>query len=140
MHGHRKGLDKEVGVGKVGAHLGDLRDDVKENDDVDDIDETDDAVTMILMIIHDKRPARLRAGTRSWLEASPPLCRSSSRWGSLVLVFDQVELPRAQDGCSLARDRKVPWPRPLQVYCLRPSSYRPILWISRPAPCSPPCR
>ena len=51
MHGHRKGLDKEVGVGKVGAHLGDLRDDVKENDDIDDIDEADDAVTIILVIM-----------------------------------------------------------------------------------------
>ena len=125
MHGHRKGLDEEVSVGKVGAHLGDLHVDDKENEDHDHIDDLDD---------HDKRPARLRAETRSWLEASPPLCRSSSRWGSLVLVFDQVELPRAQDGRFLARDRKVPWLRPLQVYCPRPSSYRPIPWISHQAP------
>ena len=139
MHGHRKGLDEEVSVGEVGAHLGDLRGDDKDNGDHDHIDEADDAGNDDLDD-HDKRPARLRAGTRSWLEASPPLCRSSSRWGSLVLVFDQVELPRARDGCFLVRDRRVPWLRPLQVYCLRPSSYRPILWISRPAPCSPPCR
>ena len=35
MHGHRKGLDEEVSVGEVGAHLGDLRDDDKDNDDHD---------------------------------------------------------------------------------------------------------
>ena len=134
MHGHRKGLDEEVGVSQVGAHLGDLRGDDKDIDDHDHIDNIDDTDKDDNGDDHDRRPARLRAGTRSWLEASPPLCRSSSRWGSLVLVFDQVELPRAQDGRFLARDRKVPWLRPLQVYCPRPSSYCPIPWIFRQEP------
>ena len=43
MHGHRKGLDKEVSVGEVGAHLGDLCDDEEDNDDHEYIDEPDDA-------------------------------------------------------------------------------------------------
>ena len=43
MHGHRKGLDKEVSVSQVGAHLGDLHDEEEYNDDHDHIDEAADA-------------------------------------------------------------------------------------------------